>query len=244
LSTRLAAVPPPGTEVGDQQPARSGPGAQTALEAEPAVDHRAWCRLQRVDDLLIARCQRLFRHGEQLEESPDVRHPLGHYRPGGLKHQMADRRRHLRKVGGGVEALVANETLTQCGPIRGRSPAGEDEVRQRAEGEDVEPDSVGMGLKDPFRRLERLGLPSFALIDVRTLRRIEAADSGSRGFGRAEQGGQPVMVVPPSAPDAEGPTVPAIRQPPTSTRTPPSGRWRTKTAFGVSPRCTTRLLWA
>ena len=188
LSTRMASGPElVHRQVRDQQADRGGPRAEAALQPEPAVDDRPGRGIQRVDDVLGRPGQGPFGLGQPLQERPDVRQPLAHRRPGGLQHQRAHRRRHLRQVRRQVEPVVPVQPLAQRRAVgRGRT-AGQHVVGQGAEREHVEPDPVGIPVPHALGGLERLGQPPVHVHRARPHRRARLAAA----VGRAHQAGHP-----------------------------------------------------
>src|SRR5690606_6875308 len=78
---------------------------------------------------------------------PQVDVPLG-----GLKDEVGHRLRQAVKVGIDVEPAVVHQLLDQFVPAAGWWRAGEDEVRDGAEAEDVEEDAVGLRVGEAIRR--------------------------------------------------------------------------------------------
>ena len=120
-------------------------------------------------------------------EGPHVRQPFAHRGPGGLQHQRADRRRHLRQVRGQVKPVVPVQPLAQRRPVgRGRT-AGQHVVGQRPEREHVQPDPVGVAVPHALGGLERLGQPPVHVHRTRAHHRARLAAP----VGRAHQAGDP-----------------------------------------------------
>ena len=174
-------------QVRDQQADGGGPRAEAALQPEPAVDDRAGRGLQRVDHVLGRPGQGTFGVGQPLQEGPHVRQPLAHRGPGGLQHQRAHRRRHLRQVRRQVEPVVPVQPLAQRRAVgRGRA-AGQHVVGQRAEREHVQPDPVGVAVPHALGGLERLGQPPVHVHRTGPHHRARLAAA----VGRAHQAGDP-----------------------------------------------------
>ena len=174
-------------QVRDQQADGGGPRAEAALQPEPAVDDRAGRRLQRVHHVLDRPGQGTFRVGQPLEEGPDVGQPLAHRGPGGLQHERAHRRRHLRQVRGQVEPVVPVQPVAQRRAVRRGRAAGQHVVGQRAEREHVQPDPVGVAVPHALGGLERLGQPPVHVHRTGTHHRARRAAA----VGRAHQPGDP-----------------------------------------------------
>ena len=117
----------------------------------------------------------------------DVRQPLAHRGPGGLQHERAHRRRHLRQIRGQVEPVVPVQPVAQRRPVRRGRTAGQHVVGQRAEREHVQPDPVSVAVPHALGSLERLGQPPVHVHRTGAHHRARRAAA----VGRAHQPGDP-----------------------------------------------------
>ena len=179
------------SQVGDQQADGGGPGAEAALEPEPAVDDRAGGCLQRVDDLLGRACHGPLRVGQPFQEGPNVRQSLAHRGPGRLQHQRPDCGGHLRQVSRQVQAAVPVQPLAKGRTVRSGRAAGQHVVGQGAEREHVQADPVRVAVPHAFGCLESLGQPPVHVHGTRAHHRARLVSRRAGAIGGAHQAGDP-----------------------------------------------------
>jgi hypothetical protein len=130
------------------------PETSPPLEAVSAAEHRAGKRLQRVELLgLVGLRDRALDLGQLVEERADGRKPVTDGGPGCIEDQRAQRREHLRQVGGEIEPLVALQPLPQRIAIGCGWSACQQVVPHRTESEHVDLDAVHLAQPHTLRCL-------------------------------------------------------------------------------------------